>query len=198
MNATDNRKVSIINAAKRLFSEKGYAATGLREIAENAGVSIGNIYNYFSNKREIFNEILNPEAIIKSLSDISEFIQEGFPFNMNKVILRAKEVIDSQGELYRLIFIDLIEFQGYNSNKIVQRIIEFAEHVFNEKLQKGDPVVGNVIREMDYDFHIRAFTVFIISYFLSREILPSVSTGEYTDEEIADMISDLILRGVAL
>ncbi len=198
MNATDTRKISILNAAKKLFSEKGYAATGLREIAETAGVSIGNIYNYFPNKKEIFNEILNPEAIITSLSDITEFISEGFPFNLNKVILRAKEVIDNQKEMYRLIFIDLIEFQGYNTNKIVQRIIEFGQHVFNDKLQKEDPVVGKVIREMDYDFHIRAFTVFIISYFLSREILPSVSSGEYSDREIADMLSDLILRGIAI
>jgi TetR/AcrR family transcriptional repressor of uid operon len=38
---------ALIDAAYSLFVEKGFHATSMREIAKQAGVSLGNIYNYF-------------------------------------------------------------------------------------------------------------------------------------------------------
>lgn len=47
-----------MNAATTLFSEKGIDRTSSNEIARTAGVSIGTFYRYFSDKRELFLEIL--------------------------------------------------------------------------------------------------------------------------------------------
>ena len=38
---------AIIDAALRLFRERGYEATTMRAIAAEAGVSVGNAYYYF-------------------------------------------------------------------------------------------------------------------------------------------------------
>jgi AcrR family transcriptional regulator len=43
----------IIDAALRLFRERGYDATTMRAIAAEAGVSVGNAYYYFSSKEEL-------------------------------------------------------------------------------------------------------------------------------------------------
>jgi AcrR family transcriptional regulator len=44
----------VLSAAHALFLERGYDAVGLRDIAKRAGVSIGTVYAYFSDKRELF------------------------------------------------------------------------------------------------------------------------------------------------
>ena len=49
---------TILDAAEYLFTRKGYKNTSMREIATKADVGLNNIYNYFSNKDEIFCHIL--------------------------------------------------------------------------------------------------------------------------------------------
>lgn len=48
----------ILNTARRLFAEKGYAGCNVSDIARAAGMSQGNIYWYFPSKKEIFAAVL--------------------------------------------------------------------------------------------------------------------------------------------
>ena len=50
----------ILTVARQQFERKGYSKTSMREIAELAGVGVGNIYNYFTNKDELFREVVRP------------------------------------------------------------------------------------------------------------------------------------------
>ena len=50
----------ILTVARQQFGQKGYSKTSTREIAELAGVGVGNIYNYFTNKDELFREVVRP------------------------------------------------------------------------------------------------------------------------------------------
>ncbi len=49
---------NLVDAALRLFGQRGYSGTTLRLIAEEAGCSRGPIYWHFANKEELFEEIL--------------------------------------------------------------------------------------------------------------------------------------------
>jgi len=48
------RREQIVLAAIKLFSQKGFHQTSLRELAEASGVSHGNIYEYVGSKQDIF------------------------------------------------------------------------------------------------------------------------------------------------
>lgn len=54
-----NTKENILEAAYKLFCEKGYYKTNSIEISKTAGVSIGCFYSYFKDKDAVFFEILD-------------------------------------------------------------------------------------------------------------------------------------------
>jgi len=47
----------ILDAAARIFADVGYAAATTEAIAERAGVSIGSLYQFFPNKRALFDAV---------------------------------------------------------------------------------------------------------------------------------------------
>lgn len=44
--------------ARRLFTDHGYAAVGLEQVAAEAGVTRGAVYHHFGSKRELFSAVL--------------------------------------------------------------------------------------------------------------------------------------------
>ncbi len=50
----------IIDSARREFLQKGFEKASMRSIAENAGITPGNIYTYFENKNSLFETIVEP------------------------------------------------------------------------------------------------------------------------------------------
>ena len=57
----DDKKKNILDAALTLFTEKGYKETSIQDIAKKSGYACGTIYNYFENKKELFDSINRPE-----------------------------------------------------------------------------------------------------------------------------------------
>jgi AcrR family transcriptional regulator len=52
----------ILDAALKLFAKKGYHAGTMAKVAQEAGVSKGLIYNYFKNKKDLLNALVNDAA----------------------------------------------------------------------------------------------------------------------------------------
>lgn len=55
---SDEKAQTILNAARRCLSEKGYAGTTIAEIAAEAGVSRGLLHYYFKSKEELLAQVL--------------------------------------------------------------------------------------------------------------------------------------------
>jgi AcrR family transcriptional regulator len=72
-NVTDTRS-AILRAATKVFEAHGYAVATVDEVAREAGVSKGSVYNYFRSKQDLFMEVfaaaLAPgEAAMRTLLD---------------------------------------------------------------------------------------------------------------------------------
>lgn len=52
------RRANIMRAATEVFIEQGYEQTSMKHVMDAAGVSRGGLYQYFSNKEDLFEAIL--------------------------------------------------------------------------------------------------------------------------------------------
>ena len=49
----DNRRLQLLDAAARLFNDRGFHATSMRDIAKEVGMLSGSIYYHFQSKEEM-------------------------------------------------------------------------------------------------------------------------------------------------
>ena len=62
----------ILDTSLRLFSEKGFARTSVRDIAKGAGITDAAIYYHFASKREIFEALFEERGITTALSGLEQ------------------------------------------------------------------------------------------------------------------------------
>jgi AcrR family transcriptional regulator len=55
--------------ARKLFAENGYDATTLRQVAERAGLGLGTLFNYISDKRDLIYLVFNKDVSV--VTDVS-------------------------------------------------------------------------------------------------------------------------------
>jgi AcrR family transcriptional regulator len=78
------RPAEIVQAAYRVFSEKGFAAAKLDDIAAEAGVSKGALYLYFETKQDLFEAVIR-EAVAPNIGAV-EKMAEAFPGSFDQLV----------------------------------------------------------------------------------------------------------------
>lgn len=71
----EDRPEEILDAALRLFTEKGFNATRMMDVAKEAGISKGTLYLYFSNKESIFQEVVR-QRITPQLDAVEALVND--------------------------------------------------------------------------------------------------------------------------
>lgn len=117
---SERSRRQVLDAALKLFSRHGYRATSVRDIADAAGVSTGNVYHHFSDKETIFKTLLDE---LWAAADTRRFpfrraLMSGqFPDNLEALGVAARESIREFRQYFTLIYVDVIEFEGTHVRK---------------------------------------------------------------------------------
>ncbi len=151
----------LVEAAKKLFSLKGYSLVTTREIAEEAGVNLGSIQYYFGSKESLF---------IESLRDIFSSCKEDF-------IEDLKGNYDSLSKEEALVILCRIMYFLANEDREENQINGFnmvKREVLNNDLENANFRV-NLVRIMSNEF----FSSFdeLISGLISK-VMPKATSGE--------------------
>ena len=112
---SEKSRGQILEAALKLFAHQGYRGTSVREIAEAAAVSTGNVYHHFPDKEQIFKTLLDQywEDIKNPDIPFNRALQAGaFPDNLEALGHAAREFVGSHREYISLIYVDVVEFEG--------------------------------------------------------------------------------------
>jgi AcrR family transcriptional regulator len=117
---SERSRAHILDAALELFSHQGYRATSIREIAERAGVSTGNVYHHFRDKDAIFRALLDQywAAIENPDLPFNRALASGsFPDNLEAIGEAARDMIVQFRRHVALIYVDVVEFEGKHIQK---------------------------------------------------------------------------------
>lgn len=131
----------ILDAALKTFVKRGYNDTKVAEIAAEANVAEGTLYNYFSSKEEIllalfdekWKKIIDEIKLkINTLDDPNEKLKAIF-----KLIIK---IIRKDRDLAEIFLIDMKQSNLFLNNYTINRVIEFIniiEEVLKEGKRKG-------------------------------------------------------------
>lgn len=146
------RRSQILDAAVAVISEQGFHKTTIKQIARQAGIADGTIYNYFKNKDDILMGIIEriTEAEVRDLHFAEAQKIDFERFVTDYVAHRAAEVVAGMPAL-KVIMAETM-FNEALSEKVNREIYEpsfkVAEAYIAHAISKGeiaemDPVIGS-------------------------------------------------------
>src|SRR5476651_832739 len=124
---SERSRTQILDAALRLFSSRGYRATNMRDIAEAAGVSTGNVYHQFPDKETIFKTLLDDYGRLVAEPDFPyqrALAAGAFPNDLRGLGLAAREVIEQYRPYVALMYVDVVEFEGIHIRKFYSDVAQ--------------------------------------------------------------------------
>ncbi|MDQ3280586.1 MAG: TetR/AcrR family transcriptional regulator [Acidobacteriota bacterium] len=154
---SEKSRQQILDSALKLFSHKGYGATSVRDIAEAANVSKGNVYHHFPDKETIFRALLDRYFQVMSQPEFpfNRALASGsFPENLELIGQAVREVMRDYREYALLIYVDVVEFDGTHIRKFYENMAERfgafmkasgMEHELQRKLADGLSPVSAVM-----------------------------------------------------
>jgi AcrR family transcriptional regulator len=74
----DRRRAEVVNAAARVFAERGYEATTMEDLSEATGLAAGGLYHYIGSKDQLLFDIC-AELLDPLLADAHAIVAEGAP-----------------------------------------------------------------------------------------------------------------------
>lgn len=117
---SEKSRQMILDAALHLFSHKGYGATSVRDIAEEASLSKGNVYHHFADKEAIFRALLDRYFQAMSQPDFpfNRALASGeFPDNLEDLGQAVRNAVVDYKDYVALIYVDVVEFDGNHVRK---------------------------------------------------------------------------------
>ncbi len=135
---TSIKQKHIIDAAIRVFSEKGFHRAKIKDVAKEAGIADGTVYNYFASKKElllaVLNELNETEARPAQFENLNStdletlFLKQmqhrfNFMFAKKEVLQAVLPEIISDSEIRELYF-----------DAIISPTLKMGEQAFSEVL----------------------------------------------------------------
>lgn len=135
----EQSKQLLIETAARLFLKNGYSNTGINDILQEAGLSKGSFYFYFSSKIELGNEVANyygREVLSEWLEPLSENPWDIFVSTMISDIKKSLSIGNYYGCPIAVLGLDISFVDAELSNTYARGMKKVIE-VFSHSLQRS-------------------------------------------------------------
>jgi len=113
-NTFQKNKCKIERAALQLFTRKGFHGTTVREIAQRARVSMGNLYIYYPTKEDIFIGLvhhLGQKMEVVRQKQLVPLMRSVDPASLRRLALAIGKIVRENLDYWRLMYIDVVEFR---------------------------------------------------------------------------------------
>ena len=185
----------ILAAASRLFTSRGFNGTSTRDIAAGAGVSLGNIYNYFGTKEELFVTLLARyeadyfsagQPLIKAMSATA------FPDNIEALGFASRETVEKFREYILLVYVDVVEFGARHVNKTFSRM----RQGYAAALKAAPAGKARIAPDIDPAGALMMVTWNYFNYFIMEKLFNVKGHYGLADEKAVRLFSRVFKRGI--
>ena len=190
----ENSKTRILEAATKLFAQKGFDGTSIREICKKANVNLCMISYYWGGKQELYNGIIE-----NLLEKQIEYSKNFLDLNKNPKSMS----IDECADLLMVISEKFVDFfyTNISSDLIVLLLKEQQKPDFIVKSPVLDYMRAVVARVLNKDVNDRLVifkTLFMLSQVNSPRILPAFSLRPLGQDDFCEEDIKIIKENVKL
>ncbi len=188
----ESTREAILQAAQTLFVQQGYHGTSMRQIAGQAGIALGSLYNHFSNKKEVFHVIfvenhpyreIVPILLAAEGDDIETFVRDA----ANRLL----HSLENRPDFLNLMFIELVEFNGVHVSELFATVIPDAVEIAGRMIRLGQ----GRLRPIPPMILIRSFLGLFFSYYMTEIMIAPVAPVEFF-EGAMEQFTDIYLHGI--
>jgi TetR/AcrR family fatty acid metabolism transcriptional regulator len=194
-----DRRAVILDAALRTFVRRGYPDTKVAEIASEAGVAEGTLYNYFASKEDLLLALFDEkwgwiiDEIRKKISRLND------PNRKLKAIFSlVVRMFKKNRQLAELFMVDIKQSSVFLNNYTINRIVEFLD-LIEEVLEEGKKK-GTYRR--DLDTRVARMVIFgaaqgiLLSWVLSESNAVRNQTFKFSLYRAAKTLKDIFKSGL--
>lgn len=185
-----SRKEQITETAAKLFSERGYMATSMRDIAEKMGIEAASLYNHISGKEEILHSICFDMAhlFIRAIDEVNDIYFDAEK-KLRMAIQNHIEILTANLTRSTVFLHEWKYLTGDNRSAFIA-LRDKYEKEFTVILQNGED--ENLFKEVDKKFAV--LNILSSLNWITEWYKPS---GEMPPEQIAAKLSDFVLMGLS-
>jgi AcrR family transcriptional regulator len=178
---TSYSKDKVIEAAIKIFSDKGYDRASMREIAQAAGLTKPMIYYHFKNKQDLYRHLLamHMEPFCAHLQEIL-YTREDLKEILCKIIDLYEETFRTNPGMFQVIQREVTgggQFMGFLTEKYFS-LIHSQIAIFLEKGAKQ----GIFRHSLNYYLGSLTLVAILMFHFSQSSVLRKLS--QYLDEEL--------------
>jgi len=193
----DARPEEILEAAKHVFGESGYAGTKLEDVARLAGVSKGTLYLYFDSKEALFREMVRAK-VVAALAHAEETVRtfDGSSRELLVILISS---------MYRRLRDDGMARVGRVVQAELPSFPELAQFYFEEVILRSRRLVSRVLergvesgefREVSHGFAARGLASLLVHTAQLQCFFHDFDPDQLSDEAALGGLVDLYLHGV--
>ena len=181
----------LLEASYHLITSRGYHATSMRDIASEAGITAGSLYNHFSDKEQIVKEVLLAyHPIVKVMPVLEQAEGQSVSELVHDAAHRIMREIEASPGVLNLLYIELIELNGQHLEELIGAIFPLVQS-FLERVYSS----GENIRPQDPLIFFRSLIGQLLGYSLTRAAVAAIPAGQGKEAKLDDFV-DIFLHGV--
>lgn len=174
-----------MTAALRLFSLKGFQAVGIREVAQEAGLSTATLYHYMNTKEDLLLALMSDR--LHRIIRVAELACSDLDAPEAQLVALVQTHVIAHALSPSVVVDDELRSLSPSSLKTIVELRDRYERIWDEVLERGNAAQGTFMME---DLHFTRLALLGMCNGVDRWFSPE---GTGSVEDLAEHFADLAL-----
>lgn len=191
----EDRREQILDAAMRVFAQKGFERATNKDIAEAAEITPGLIYHYFKSKEDLLKAIFEEHSPLRLMHSLPQDVPD-LPAEtmLQQIAYQVLEIVESTQYVHlariflaEALYNPSIASMGYAA---MSEVMGFLENYLASRMDSGE------LRRADPSLMVQLFGGSLMALVIRRQLMRDPIALQYTHKQIVEGAVGLTLQGL--